>query len=642
MRSFLPHAVVIAASLPAAGPAWAEDPGPRRQPAAGNWARPAELRTKKLIDAGIYTMDSPVNARWLADHPEFTTAHPFDGIAVRLPLAAEWCQEEGLPEGARFDDVVWKTRPVPYAAVAGAVADLKRTRWGPLTDNFLWWNLRGGTKKLAGADPESDDDWKAIEHNAALAARVCKEAGLKGLLFDTEQYGAFPGTKSHYPFGKAKPEVLRKRGRAWMKAVQQECPDIVVLFTFAWSPDLDAAGFLAGVKDFIDGMLDGIDGKARLVHGYENTFYYGQRAGSRFTKDGFRGDRARYDEAVAAMRTWRSYSGDPAKFDRHVRVGMAAWLESDPWNLWSGWPSGTRETIWSNVPLALAASEEYVWCWSEHTNFLHTLTDPVPGRTGLNPYLASLTNQTFNTGKEAATRFDEDFATDPLAKGWYFDFDMLDVGRKRSPDQAMPVLLREGVPYRWVPREKHLLVGNAWAAGPDGKGVARHDRQRRRFVRPVREAGPAATVEAAVDFDIGSFGADPENPVVVGLFHSDRPVDRGSVSLRIAGPNAATIVVAGTAGAWTSKPGTGLKAGRKYRFAVALDGPSGVLDARLTEPADGTVVCELRGRLPAGVNGLSWDEVGVAQPDWRLTDTPPQEAHAYHVTRVRYGAKPVR
>jgi predicted GH43/DUF377 family glycosyl hydrolase len=610
------------------------------KPAAGReWAKPAELRGKKLIDAGIYTMDSKLDSHWLAEHPEFTTAHPFDGIVIRLPLAAEWCKKEGLPEGTRFDDVVWKTRLVPVEAVAGAVADLKRTKWGQLTDNFLWWNLRGGTKKLTGADPESDDDWKAIEHNAALAARICKEAGLKGLLFDTEQYRAFPGTKSHYPFGKAKADVLRKRGEAWMRAVQKECPDIVILFTFAWAPDLDQAGFLAGVKDFINGTLDGIEGKARLVHGYENTFYYGQTAGSRFTKDGFRGDRARYDEAAASMRKWRSFSSDPKKFEKHVRVGMAAWLESDPWNLWSGWPSGTKDTIWSNLPLALATSEEYVWCWSEHTSFLHTLTDPVPGQTGLNPFLASLTNQTFNTGKEAVIRVEEDFSSDPLAKGWYFDFDMLAVGRKRKPTDTGLNMPATAVPYRWVPADKHVLVGNSWAGGAEGKETVSHDRQRRRFVRPIQEVTQTGACEIAIDFDVRSFGSDRANPIILGLFHSAFPADRSSLSLRVAGADDATIVLAGKEGVWASKPGTGLKVDRKYRFTATLSGSTGRLEASLTDLADGTTVCELRGQRPADVNGFSADEVGVAQTDWRKTETGPEQAHAYRLALVRYEEK---
>jgi hypothetical protein len=629
-------ALILALCHPA--PAAARDQQPAARVPEREWASPAELRSKKLVDAGIYTLDSKLDARWLAEHPEFTTTHPFDGLAVRLPLDDQWCKSQAVPPNTYLDDLAWSSRPVAYDAVKGAIADLRRTKWGALTDNFLWWNLRGGVEQLR-ADLESDEDWKALEHNARLAARVCRAGKLKGLLFDTEQYGVFPNTKLPYPFGKAKPELLRKRGRAWMEAVQKECPDVIILFTFAWSPDLDSAGFLAGVKAFLNGMLDGIKGKARIVHGYENTFYYGQAAGSRFTRDGFRGDRGRYEEAVASMRKWSSLSGEPRKFERHVRVGMAAWLESDPWNLWSGWPGGTRDTIWSNLPLALATSEEYVWCWSEHTNYLHTFTDPVPGLTGLNPFLASLANQTFNTRNEAVAKLNEEFVADPLARGWYFDFDMLGVGRKRNPGDSGLSMPREAVPYRWLPEKRLLHVSNAWTSGPGGRAVVRHDRQRRRFVHPIRATRATDTLRAEFDFSVASFGEDRTNPILLGLFRSDRPANRSSLTLRISGADTASIVLAGEQGEWESGRFGSLKADRSYRFLITWNGDSGRLEARLIDLGTPMPVGELGGVPPTSIGGLVWDEVGIAQPDWVATETPVARAHTYHVTRVRFERK---
>ena len=611
--------------------AFAGDPAPI---SSKSWPKPSELRSKKLIDAGIYTLDSQVNATWLADHPEFTTTHPFDGIAVRLPLNSQWCKKEGLPETTKFDDVFWKVNPVSYDAVSQSIADLKRTKWGHLTDNFLWWNLRGGKGKLRSIDLESEDDWRIVEQNATLMARICKEGGLKGLLFDTEQYSVFPGTKSFFPFGKAKPEVLRKRGKALILALQKECPNIVILFTFAWSPDLDQASFLAGVKDFINGMLEGIEGEARLVHGYENTFYFGQVAGSRFTNEGFRGDRARYEEIASSMRKWSSFSADPKKFAKHVQVGMAAWLESDPWNLWSGWPSGTKDTIWSNLPMALATSEEYVWCWSEHTNFTHALTDPVPGQTGLNPFLASLTNQTFNTGKEPSTKFIEDFATDPLARGWYFDFDMLDVARMNDKKHAMPVLVREGVPYHWSPDKKHLIVGNSWTRGFDGNKPVQHNQQRRRFVHPIDNTLTRIVTE--FEFTINSFGNDPKNPIIIGLFHSEKTANRSSVSLRIPSAESASVLVSGDQGNWEAKTSGKLTVGVKYRFKIAWNDSAKSMEAQLFETEKGKILVELRGNIPQQVKGLRFDEVGIAQPDWTTTETPSKKAYTYQLNRISF------
>ena len=139
----------------------------RPQPAAGReWARPGELRSKKLIDAGIHTLDSKLNSRWLAEHPEFTTTHPFDGMAVRISLDEQWRKKAGLAEGAYFDDLAWSTQPVPHEAVKAAIDDLLRAKWGQLTDNFLWWNLRGGIK-VQGGRPEGS----LVRHRAIRIVR---------------------------------------------------------------------------------------------------------------------------------------------------------------------------------------------------------------------------------------------------------------------------------------------------------------------------------------------------------------------------------------------------------------------------------------------------------------------------------------
>lgn len=50
----------------------------------------------------------------------------------------------------------------------------------------------------------------------------------------------------------------------------------------------------------------------------------------------------------------------------------------------------------------------------------------------------------------------------------------------------------------------------------------------------------------------------------------------------------------------------------------------------------GVVLCELRGELPKEIAGLRFDEIGIAQPDWTVADTPADKAHAYRVTRVLF------
>lgn len=198
------------------------------------------------------------------------------------------------------------------------------------------------------------------------------------------------------------------------------------------------------------------------------------------------------------------------------------------------------------------------------------------------------------------------------------------------------VLPINAVPYHWLPEKKHLHVGNAWTRGTDGKVVARHDRQRRRFVHPVLETSKTDTVRAEFEFAVEDFGNDPTNPMLLGLFHSGCAANCSSVTLRVGEADAVSITVAGEKGVWESKPVRGLKAGQKLRFRIVLNGSARTLDARLTDLRVGKVLCELRGELPKEVAGLRFDEIGIAQPDWIVADTPADKAHAYRVTRVLF------
>jgi TolB protein len=494
------------------------------------WASPRELRDKRLIGTGQYALQddaSGVTPTFLEKHPEFSCNHPFDGAVIVAPLDRGWSAGEGLEAEQTYclDGLAWTTKAVPYEAVAATIETLKRIQWGPMTDNFLWYRLLDSSDQKFGADLNNDADWVAVQSNAALAARVCREAKLVGFMLDTEQYTRYLPAKGEeaggpFPFGRDTAEVLRKRGAQWMRAVQAEFPEIVIDIYFAWSPDLDAADFLKGVRPFLDGMLDSIEAPARLVHGYENTFYYGQRAGSRYTKEGFPGGRARYQAARDSMKAWRGLSGAPEKYDAFVEVGMAAWLESDPWNLWSGWPSGTQDSLWSNLPLALAYSKEYVWCWSEHTHYGHTMGD---GQ--LNPFLASITNQTFNTGHEAVVELDEDFVTDPMQRGWYFDFDMLhsDSAPKVTPGQAMATPSTDALPYAWSAEDQAIRIRPAASVGA----------QRRRFVHPLQPLGANDGFRVELDFRVSSFPAAASAPIVLGLFNSAAPLRRQCLAMQI-------------------------------------------------------------------------------------------------------------
>jgi len=604
------------------------------------WAAPRELRGKKMIGGGQCSLQpglAGVGVEFLLRHPEFGAAQPFDGLTLLAPLDAAWTAAEGLgPRTLHLDELAWSTRPVPYAAVAKAIRDFRQVQWGRLTDNFLWYRMTGQGRSGPEMTNLADDrHWAVVERNAALAARVCREAGFKGFMLDTEQYGSYELSAGSaddaarrdppaFPLGRDAPEVLRKRGRQWIRAVQAEHPDIVIVVFFGWTPDLETAGFLAGVNAFLDGVLEGIEGAARIVHGYENTFYYGHAAKTRFTEQGFPGNRSRYAWARQALQTWRKYSALPTKYDRYVEPGMAAWVESDPWDLWSGYPSGTNHTLWSNLPLALAYSDQYVWVWSEHTHYGHSWEaggEP-------NPFLLSASNQTFNTGREAIRQLDEQFADDPLQSGWYFDFDMLSAGRKQDPDKAAARLSLEGVPYQWSPSENCLRIR--------GEAATPRVDQRRRFVRPVQSGGGADRLRAAFEFEAEQFGDGPAAALAVGLFDADSPLAAQSAALRIESATTTHVVLAqdGRARELPWKLAEPLALGTRYRFGLTWEGPSRRLVATLDKLGpEARPIAEVAD-VVSEAEAAAWhfDELGIALSE---TASPAPSGGSSSASQVR-------
>lgn len=619
----------------------------RPKPSLGKnlWASPRELRKKKMIGTGQYSIQDLPNkltARFLVEHPDFIKSHPFDGVTLQVPLDAAFLAGQGLQGSGTYsflDTLSWSKVEVPYSAVQDVVNDLNRVSWGHLTDNFLYYSLvRAHTHapdKDFGADFTNENDWAAVEHNASLMARICREANLKGFMLDTEQYGNYPGGGA-YPMGKDSPDMVRKRGRQWIEAVQSEYPAITIVIFFAWSPDLGQAEFLAGMGPFLNGVLDGIKKPARLVHGYENSFYYGQGPNSRYTTEGFHGDRVRYQQMRASMAKWRALSSNPAKYDKFLEPGAAAWVESDPYDLQNPDASGSKETIWSNLPLALAYSDEYVWVWSERTNYGQGYargSEP-------NPFMLSLSNETFNTGREAVASLTEDFKSNPLMRGWYFDFDMLDVGRRKDPSHAVPIFSSDAVPYVWSKDAQGVQVLGTWMTGPNGDKVAELRGQRRRYVHPIKPLSCRTSFKAELDFRVDNFGADSSNPIVLGLFNSDKLLNSQSIALQIGGPNEVRVVVAGNGKLWSSRLTlkSGLKAGVPYRLVLSYDGKAG-LNATLKSAMDSSPVGQTRGALPDGVRNFELDEIGAAQWDVGVTCTPVDKAYRYLLERVMLGSK---
>jgi len=615
------------------------------------WASPRELRGKKFIAAGQYGAQggaTSVTSRFLAKNPDFLATFPYDGYVVPAVIDADWGEKLGLPRRDYFvHELLWNSVKLPYEALAPAIADLNSVRWGNVTDNFLNCTLLDGADGRFTPDLADDRDWAILEQNAALAARLCREAKLKGFWFDTEQYTNYrwrtkTGVPEYdpdkpqelkFPLGKDTPEVLRRRGAQWIKAVQAELPAVKIIITFAWSPDTNEYYMLKGANPFFDGVLDAIQAPAELIHGYENTFYYGHGPGTTHTQDGFPGGRQKFAWARSQMKAWRAFSSNPSKYDAFLKVGMAAWVEDDPWNVWDGFPSGHKASFWSNLPLALAYSDEYVWVWSEHTHYAHGFQRGE----GVNPFLASLSNQTFNTGSEPVAAFTEDFASDPLRRGWYFDFDMLDIGRKKAPTHDVPLMSADAVPYVWSKAAKAVQIDGTWPEGPRQDAVAAPS-QRRRYVRPIQPVSGKKNFHATLDFRIEAFDARPENPIVLGLFCSDQPLNLQSLTLQIGAPDLVHVVLTanGQVQDWPLSVRDGLKTDHTYRVMFDYDEATGLLQASLIAPSLGpSPVAQVQRIVPAATDSFAWDEFGIALWEAAQTGgTPTRQAYRYLLERA--------
>lgn len=614
------------------------------------WARPSELRNKKFIGGGLYAThgdETAITPRYLATHPSFAESYPFDGVVLPGILSSEWVASlnltKKLPTGeipwrpTHLHSFLWNTVRIPDEAVAQTISDLKSMRRGSLTDNFLIYGLLDGARGRHLPDLTNDNDWAIVEGNARLAARICREGKLKGFWLDTEQYTqyrtrAVSGTAEFdadkpqdqpFPLGKDTPDVLRRRGAQWIKAVQSEFPEIKIMTTFAWSEDSISYGPLKGVIPFLDGVLEGITTPGQIIHGHENTFYFGHAAGTTHAPTGIPGHRYRYEWARSAIRHWRMLSNNPAKYDSFVKVGMAAWMEDHPWGVSTGTQIGTKQTLWSNLPLAIAYSDEYVWVWSEATHYGQNSTAL------LNPFLASLNNETFNTNKEAVATFEENFAVDPMRRGWYFDFDMLAIGRKESPEQAAPTMSTLALPYAWN-QEAHALFVH-------GESPSRLNGQRRRFVRPITEDAARLGFHVSIDFRVDSFGSNDTNPIVLGLFNKDLPLNEQSAALQISSPNkvAVVIVANGESLNLPIKLPSEMKSGETYHLELNYVLATRNIEATLT--SQGQVPdpqAKVMRVLPTTMGQFAFDEVGIALYEAPPRPTTASEAYRYFVEKV--------
>jgi hypothetical protein len=222
--------------------------------------RAADAAGKKLVEFG---WDEPDTA-FMRQHAAEMEQTPFDGCVFHVMVPAVKDKEGS---GANFTWECWGKRAFTDADLAPALADLKAAPFKRLKDNFLRFNT-------TPADIDWFDDFAAVLANARLAARVAREGGCRGILFDIEQYKEQlfnyrkqrdAGTKPWKEYA----EQARKRGKEVVEAFQEGYPDLTIFLTFGYSlPWQQSQGGKKPLAEcsygllapFMDGMVDGARG----------------------------------------------------------------------------------------------------------------------------------------------------------------------------------------------------------------------------------------------------------------------------------------------------------------------------------------------------------------------------------------------
>ena len=319
-------------------------------PVEGAW-KPAR---KKFIDMSW----SNPHVDYLVENLErMEKEAPVDGITIRFSAKVKLDgKEKEIRSHQAMTKLKWK-----YEWFKDSVKKLKSLKFKKFTDNFLYTTMVPGNQ-----DWFSDSDWDAVCNNYRILARIAKETGMKGIVFDPEEYGKrfwgkYPGHSHSEAVAKA-----RQRGREFGKAVFGEFPQakILALFLFSFGTYLkgDASTVIVS-HSFFNGIYDVLPPEATMIEGHEYFGYFAKNP------DMFRRLQQDLDRtfltrvAACNYRKYRSQTqlAAPIYLDSYffknnpVYSSLKPEIEKTP----------KLEFVRKNLSYAFDVSDEYVWCYGE-------------------------------------------------------------------------------------------------------------------------------------------------------------------------------------------------------------------------------------------------------------------------------------
>jgi hypothetical protein len=314
--------------------------------------------------------DSPSPREFRKGLAAFEQWGVFDGSTLRPTRRTK----DGVEKDAKY---AFSREPWLWEDFSEALADLKAAQPKTCLETYLMLYVNPGD-----VDWFDDRGWKEIVNHWRLLARLARQGGLRGLLYDAEPY-----EKPHSQFlyrAQAERErhsfaeyllQARRRGREVMEAVRQEFPDATI-FSYRLFSDmlglLDSGDLTRALEldtyglqpAFVDGWLDVTAPEMKIVEGTEDIGY---RANSP----------AEYDAAFTRLRIRMPDFLAPEhrdKVNRQFRVGQSLYLDAyvnppgNPWHI-DRTGSSAAARLRANTASALAASDGIVWLYGEQARW---------------------------------------------------------------------------------------------------------------------------------------------------------------------------------------------------------------------------------------------------------------------------------
>jgi hypothetical protein len=312
---------------------------------------------KKLIHLG---WESPSPKILKANCRMMEASSPFNGIAIVL--------RDSFQNAIITDGTIFIPKEINRKQLTRSIADLNDCHFQQFKYNFLRVNTVPGTLKW-----NDDKSWSIVARNMGTMAWFAKNTHLTGICYDPESYAAPQfqwDANSGLSFDQCQ-LLARKRGRLLMDAMAKEYPNITFwgLFMFSLSrsaldnrqpEEILSADKYGLYPAFINGLLDRLPPKAKLVEGNEDAYYV------KSDEDLLR---LYHDARMKALAFVAP--GNINKFKTQYSVGLSAYIDmySNPTGGIFAMPATANRTrlerFRDRLTTAMDITDEYVWVYDE-------------------------------------------------------------------------------------------------------------------------------------------------------------------------------------------------------------------------------------------------------------------------------------